>query len=116
MKNLLSNLKKDFLDEVKLQDKSLYNVLIISAVLTLSVLISFWLTSFSVVTCVLACVAMFLIKGIKKIYILIYLLPLYNVIKIKPDGFVLCSIVLIVAIAILAFEYLIDLIKKRKRG
>ena len=115
MKKLFANLKDGFLKDVSFEDKKLYNILSLCLILTLSVFLSFWFKAFVVVACALACACMFLVKGIKKIYILIYLLPFYNVIKFNPDGFVLCSIILLVAISILAVEFLIDILKKRKK-
>ena len=42
-------------------------------------------------------------------------MPFYNVIKLSPSGFVLCSIALVVAILTLATEFVIDLLKKNKK-
>lgn len=115
MKGFLLKLKNDFIEDVRVRDKTIKNILIICSILTLSVLISFWVKSFAVITCVLACISMFLIKGVKKIYVLIYLLPFYHVIKNSPNSFVLLSIALICAILIIALEFIVDLIKKRKQ-
>ena len=99
----------------KNKDGIFKRLFIICTILTICVLLSFWISSFALITCIAASISFFFMKGGKKIYILIYLVPFYNVLRLEPYSFVLCSIVLAVAIALLGIEFLIELIRKKKK-
>lgn len=115
MKNIFIDYPQALFNKIKTQDKENKKNFIICAILTLCILISFWVPAFAIVTCVIASISMIVIKGVKKVYILVYLLPFYHVIKLNPSGFVLCSIVLVVAIILLGIEFIIDIIRKNKK-
>ena len=113
-KKILNYIKQGFLSDINCGDDALKTVLLICAILTVPIIISFFVPVFALITCLLACASLVLLKGAKKIYILIYLLPFYHVLRLTSDGFVLSSIILGATIVFMGIEYIVDIIKKRK--
>ena len=64
MNSIYINLKKWLFESFKFEDAKIKKILIICLLLSCSVLISFWIKSFAIVTCVVYIICLFWIKGV----------------------------------------------------
>ncbi len=105
-----TEIKRDFVVE----DKGFYKIMSVGVILSLLTLVSFWWAPMVYIVLTLACIALIFIKSIRKVYLLIFLLPFYNVLRYNPSDLVLSSYLLAFTIFLLGIRFLIQLLKKEK--
>lgn len=105
------SLKQDF----SVEDNDFYKTMLFCCFVAATLFVSFFFAPFVYVSLALSAFLIIYVKGIKKIYVLMFLLPFYNVFRYNKTDLVFCSYLLLLTILLVGIEYIIDLCKKRKK-
>ena len=111
MTKFVDQLKNEF----KVQDKNFYKIILMGLVVVFTLFVSFFNKYFVYVALALAVVSLFFIKGVKKIYLLIFLYPFYGVMRISYQDAVLMRTLVFVTFGLLLIELVVDVVKNKKK-
>ena len=111
MNSFWMNLKNEF----KVKDKNFYKTICLGLIVIALLFVSFFSEYFVWIAFCAACLIMLLTRGIKKVYILIFLYPFYGVMRVSYSQRTFMSILVMVAFGVLLIEFLYDIFKNKKK-
>jgi len=111
---MLKNLDHAIRNDLKVEDKNFYKYLIIFAFNIFFMALSMFFSSAVYFVLTISVVAMFLLRKNKKLYVLVFLMPYYNVFRLNQEQSGLMIYLNALCILLYIIEYVFDLVKKKK--
>jgi len=107
--------KEEIKNDFSVRDENFYKLMIQCGLIATFLFFSiFWAPSVYVALVISAIILIFT-RSINKIYILMFLLPFYNIFRYQTNNLVFCSYLLILSIFLLSIEYVVKLIKRERK-
>ena len=111
MKLLMARLKEDF----SCRDEKFNDIILQSFVIGLFIFLSVFWKWFSIVPLIFVSAFTLHYRNGKSLYYLLFLLPLMSIFKFNTNGSYLLTIAVVIVLAILSLQLIVDILKKKKK-
>lgn len=111
----MSGFLKDLKNEFRVENKNFYKIILMGLINSLFILGSFFNKYLVFVAFGVAVISLLLIKGVQKVYLMIFLYPFYGAMRLTKDNTPFMHWLVFVLFGVLLIELIIDIVKNKKK-
>lgn len=112
---MFANILEGFKHDLTVEDKNFYKLMLACFIGSIFIFTSFFMPICAYVALIVFLGIAFFAKSLNKVYVLLFTLPFYNVFRCNTEQITFCAYILAFVFVLLFFEFVVDLIKKKRK-